>query len=142
MYLNQSRYNIMVCNRRPVNSLYLVIIKYECDEKRSNCIRQELIREFDGIENDSIPTIEVHSRPSQIIFNHIHNGLFGLSLDEHLWTLYDNENKKYIYTNDNKHYSEHFVEMINDLRIIFIALINCLRERNDVDLLNIFNNEI
>ncbi|CAF2797788.1 unnamed protein product [Rotaria sp. Silwood2] len=71
MYLNQSRYNIMVCNRRPVNSLYLVIIKYECDEKRSNCIRQELIREFDGIENDSIPTIEVHSRPSQIIFNHI-----------------------------------------------------------------------
>ncbi|CAF5102836.1 unnamed protein product, partial [Rotaria sp. Silwood1] len=63
--------NIKFSDHRPVSGLYLVIIKYECDEKRSNRIREELIHEFDRIENESIPTIEVHPRPPQIIFNHI-----------------------------------------------------------------------
>ncbi|CAF4539441.1 unnamed protein product, partial [Rotaria sp. Silwood2] len=223
--------NIKFSDHRPVSGLYLVVIKYECDEKRSNRIREELIRESDRIENDSIPTIEVHPRPPQIIFNHIRyldkpnysltinnigectcictiipssistsfqcltftpnppytinikqeqhvnisfeaktnikqisdililhvengadtfitlditldKGPFGLSLEEYSCTLYDNENKKYIFTNDNRSNSEHIIEMINDPPIIYIALIDCLRERNDIDLLYIFNNEI
>ncbi|CAF1229400.1 unnamed protein product [Rotaria sordida] len=223
--------NIKFSDHRPVSGLYLVVIKYECDEKLSNRIREELIRESDRIENELIPAIEVNPRPPQIIFNHIRyldkpnysliiknigectcvctivpssistsfqyltfspnppytininqeqhinisfdaktnikqisdililhvengadtfitlditldNGPFSLSLDEYPSTFYDNENKKYIYTNDNKFHSEHIIEMINDPPIIFISLIDCLRERNDVNLLFIFNNDI
>ncbi|CAF4702795.1 unnamed protein product, partial [Rotaria magnacalcarata] len=50
--------NIKFSDHRPVSGLYLVAIKYQCDEKRSNRIREELIREFDRAENESIPTIE------------------------------------------------------------------------------------
>ncbi|CAF3893915.1 unnamed protein product [Rotaria sp. Silwood1] len=231
MYYSSST-NIKFSDHRPVSGLYLVVIKYSCDEKRSNRIREELIRESDRIENESIPTIEVYPRPPQIIFNHIRyldkpnylltiknigectcictiipssistsfqcltftpnppytinikqeqhinisfeakinikqisdifilhvengadtfitlditldKGPFGLSLDEYPCTLYDNENKKYIYTdNYNKSSKEHIIEMINDPPIIFISLIDCLRERNDINLLNIFNSEI
>ncbi|CAF3930725.1 unnamed protein product [Rotaria sp. Silwood1] len=63
--------NIKFSDHRPVSGLYLVVTKYEYDEKRSNRIRDELIREFDRIENESMPTIKVHPRPPQIIFNHI-----------------------------------------------------------------------
>ncbi|CAM4751348.1 unnamed protein product [Rotaria magnacalcarata] len=222
--------NIKFSDHRPVSGLYLVAIKYQCDEKRSNRIREELIREFDRAENESIPTIEVHPRPPQIIFNNVRyldkptypltiknigecsctctivpssisssfhcltftpntpyainvkqqqhvnigfnaktnlrqisdiiilhvekgadtfitldvtldKGPFCLSLDDHPITLYNNETKKYIYSNDRKPDSEHIVEMINDPPIVYISLIDCLRERNDVDLLNIFNSD-
>jgi phosphatidylinositol-bisphosphatase len=222
--------NIKFSDHRPVSGLYLVVIKHECDEKRSNRIREELIREFDRLENDSIPTIEVHPRPPEIIFNHIRyldkpnylitiknigecpckceivpsqisssfqdltftpsspyiinikqqqnvtisfnaktniqqiseililhvengadtfitldisfdKGPFGLALEEYPSTFYDNENKKYIYSIDNSNHSEHVVEMINDPPVLFISLIDCLEQRKDINLLNIFNNE-
>jgi phosphatidylinositol-bisphosphatase len=222
--------SIKFSDHRPVSGLYLVVIKYECDENRSNRIREELIREFDRLENDSIPTIEVYPRPPEIQFHHIRyldkpnyplkikntgecpcictisptsispsfqyltftpnppytidvkqeqyvnisfdakihvksiseililhvengadtfitlditfdKGPFGLSLNEYPPTLFDNENKKYIYSNETKSQSEHIVEMINDPPILYIALIDCLKERHDIDLLYIFNNE-
>jgi len=222
--------DIKFSDHRPVSGLYLVVIKYECDEKRSNRIREELIRESDRLENDSIPTIEVTPRPPEIKFSHIRyldkpnyhliiknisecpcictispssispsfqyltftpnppytidikqeqhvnisfnpknyfkqiseililhvengadtfitlditfdKGPFGLSLNEYPPTLFDNENKKYIYSIETKSQSEHIVEMINDPPILYIALIDCLKERHDIDLLNIFNNE-
>jgi hypothetical protein len=222
--------DIKFSDHRPVSGLYLVVIKYECDEKRSNRIREELIREFDRLENDSIPTIEVTPRPPEIIFNHIRyldkpnyslliknigecpcvckivpssisasfqyltfspnppytlnikqhqhvnisfdakvnvkqiseililhvengadtfitlditfdKGPFGLALEEFPSTYFDNENKKYIYSIENKDHSEHIVEMINDPPLLYITLIDNLEERKDVNLLNIFNNE-
>ena len=224
--------NIRFSDHRPVSGLYLVVIKYECDEKRSNRIREELIREFDRLENDSIPTIEVNPRPPEIIFNHIRyldkpnysltikntgdfpcickivpstispsfqyltftpnppytinikqeqhvnisfdakinvksiseililhvengadtfitlditfdKGPFGLTLEEFPSVYFNNETKKYIYSNENKNHSEqHIVEMINDPPLLYITLIDNLEERKDIGLLNIFNNEI
>jgi phosphatidylinositol-bisphosphatase len=222
--------NIKFSDHRPVSGLYLVVIKYKCDENRSSRIREELIREFDRLENESIPTIEVKPRPPEIKFSHIRyldkpnyplliknvgecpcicsilpspispsyqyltftpnapytinvkqeqhvnisldaktdskpiseililhvengadtfitldvtfdKGPFGLSLDEYPPTLYDNKNKKYIYSIENKSHSENIVEMINDPPILYIALIDCLEERKDINLLYIFNNE-
>ena len=224
--------NIKFSDHRPVSGLYSVVIKYECDEKRSSRIREELIREFDRLENDAIPTIEVHPRPPEILFNHIRyldkptysltikntgecpclctispssispsfqcltfspnppyainikqhqhvnisfdaklnvksiseililhvengadtfitlditfdNGPFGLSLNEYPPTFYDNQNHKYIFSVENKsQLEEHIVEMINDPPILYIALIDCLKERQDLKLLSIFDNEI
>ncbi|CAF0889558.1 unnamed protein product [Adineta steineri] len=222
--------NIKFSDHRPVSGLYSVVIKYECDEKRSSRIREELIREFDRLENDSIPTIEVEPRPPEIKFNHIRyldkptytlkiknigecsclcsispssispsfqcltftpnqpytinvkqeqyvninfnakfnvhsiseililhvengadtfitldvtfdHGPFGLALNEYPSTFYDRENKKYIYTIENKFQSEHIVEMINDPPILYISLIDCLKERDDLNLISIFNND-
>jgi phosphatidylinositol-bisphosphatase len=222
--------DIKFSDHRPVSGLYLVVIKYECDEKRSSRIREELIREFDRLENDSIPTIEVDPRPPEIKFTHIRyldkpnyilkiknigecpcictispsslspsfhyltfnpnapytinpkqeqhvnisfnaktsvksiseililhvengadtfitlditfdKGPFGLALEDYPPTYYDNENQKYIYSTEKKSSSEHIIEMVNDPPILYIALIDCLKERNDLDFLKIFNNE-
>ena len=223
--------DIRFSDHRPVSGLYLVVIKYECDEKRSSRIREELIREFDRLENDSIPTIEVNPRPPEIQFTHIRyldkpnypltirnvgeclcvctivpssiassfqsllftpnppytihpkqeqrltisynakgniktiseililhvekgadtfitlditfdKGPFGLALADHPATYYDNENKKYISFPDKKPHSEQIVEMINDPPMLYIALIDCLKDRNDLDLRKIFDNEV
>jgi hypothetical protein len=222
--------NIKFSDHRPVSGLYLVVIKYECDERRSSRIREELIREFDRLENDSIPTIEVNPRPPEIKFTHIRyldkpnytltiknigecsclctispsfispsfqsltftpnmpytinikeeqyvnisynaktniqpiseililhvengadtfitlditfdKGPFGLSLEEFPTTYYNSENKKYIYSIENKSQSEHIIDMPNDPPILYIALIECLEKRKDINLLYIFNNE-
>ena len=242
---------IRFSDHRAVSGLYLTAIKYSCDIKHSNRIREELNREFDREENDSIPTIEVRPRPPQIIFNniryldkvsysltikntgecsctcticpssmfeptrpiktkqlsdepffdcltfnpnspytieigkeqhidisfqmksrytwlfgkqlneililHIENGAdtfitlditldmgpFGLSFDQFPSTLYDSEKKQYIYTRPNQNLpSERIIEMKNDPPALYISLIDCLKERNDINLLNIFNNEI
>ncbi|CAF0800932.1 unnamed protein product [Didymodactylos carnosus] len=63
--------SVKFSDHRPVSSLFLATIKYQCDEKRSNEIREQLIREFDREENDAIPTIDVHPRPPEIKFDHI-----------------------------------------------------------------------
>ncbi|CAF0747756.1 unnamed protein product [Didymodactylos carnosus] len=55
-------------DHRPVSSLFLSSIKYLYDEKRSNSIREQLIREFDREENDAIPTIDVYPRPPEVKF--------------------------------------------------------------------------
>jgi hypothetical protein len=241
---------IKFSDHRPVSGLYLVAIKYQCDEKRSNRIREELIREFDREENDSIPTIEVHPRPPAILFHnvryldkstyrlsikntgeclctcaicpssmfeptrpiktkqlsdepffdcltftpnspytlkpgqkqhidiifqmksryswvfgkqlneililHVENGAdafitlditfdmgpFGLSFNQFPPTLYDSENKQYIYATNKNVASERIVEMKNDPPALYISLIDCLKERNDINLLNVFNNEV
>ena len=221
--------DIKFSDHRPVSGLYQVVIKYECDEKRSSRIREELIREFDRLENDSIPTIEVNPRPPEIQFTHIRyldkpnypltiknigeclcictiapssmassfqslsftpnppytihpkqeqhltitynakgnmktiseililhvekgadtfitldvafdKGPFSLALEDHPPTYYDNEAKKYIFSSEKK--SEHIVEMVNDPPVLYIALIDCLKDRNDLDFRKIFNNEI
>lgn len=223
--------DIRFSDHRPVSGLYLVVIKYECDEKLSNRVREEIIRESDRLENDSIPIIEVTPRPPEIKFTHIRyldkpnyplkiknigectcrctispsilspsfdfltftpnlpydihpkqeqhvnisfdarksiepiseililhvengadtfitldvtfdKGPFGLPLNEHPITYYDNEKKKYIYSSiENNSQSEHISKMINDPPIVFIALLDSLIERNDIDLLYIFNSE-
>jgi hypothetical protein len=222
--------DIKFSDHRPVSGLYLVVIKHEHDEKRSSQIRDELIRDFDRLENGSIPTIEVQPRPPEIKFTHIRyldkpnypltitntgtcpcictispscispsfecltftpnmpytinvgqeqhvnisfdakintkliseililhvengadtfitldiafdQGPFGLALEDYPPTFYDNEKKKYIYSNETKFQSEHIIEMINDPPIVYLALIDCLQERKDLDLLQIFNNE-
>jgi phosphatidylinositol-bisphosphatase len=241
---------IKFSDHRPVSGLYLVAIKYECDEKRLNHIREESIRQFDREENDSIPTIDVHPRPPAIVFNniryldkvsyslsiknigecpctcticpssmfqptapkkmkqsseepffdcliftpnspyfieigeeqhidisfqmksqyswlfgkqlneililHVENGAdtfitlditldmgpFGLSLNQFPTSIYDTEIKQYIYSPDSKITSERFVEMKNDPPVLYILLIDCLKERRDINLLNIFNSEI
>ena len=217
--------DIRFSDHRPVSGLYLVVIKYESDEKSSSRIREELIRQFDKLENNSIPTIEVDPRPPQIQFSHVRyldkrnytllikntgdcpctctikpdfnyltitpnapytinvrqqqhvnityeakgiikpiseililhvengadafitlditfdKGPFGLKLEEYPSTYYDNENKKYIYSIENQFSSEHIVEMTKDPPILYIALIDCLKDRQDLDLLKIFNNE-
>jgi hypothetical protein len=241
---------IKFSDHRPVSALYLVAIKYECDEKRSICIREELIRQFDREENDSIPTIDVRPRPPAILFNniryldkvsyslviknigeclctcticpssmfqptrpikskqvseepffdcltitpnppysleigeeqnivisfqmksyyswlfgrqlneililHVENGAdtfitlditldmgpFGLSFNQFPSPIYDTEIQQYIYSPNTKLISQRFVEMKNDPPALYILLIDCLKERNDINLLNIFNNEV
>ena len=221
---------IKFSDHRPVSGLYRVTVKYACDVQRSSRIREELIREFDRLENDSIPMIEVSPRPPEIVFNHVRyldrpnytlkiknlgecpcqctivpttlsaafnsltftpsppytievkqeqhinvgfhakktlkqlsdililhvengadtfitldvtfdQGPFGLSLDQYPPTLFDREKKEYVYTAGEKHPSEHFVEMVNDPPIVYIALIDALKDRNDVDLLTIFDSD-
>ncbi|UJR15004.1 hypothetical protein I4U23_001981 [Adineta vaga] len=221
---------IRFSDHRPVSGLYTVLIKYECDEKRSNQIRDELNREFDRLENDSIPTIDVHPRPPEILFTNVryldkpsypltikntgecvcsctispsaispsfqslifsppppylinikeqqrvnisfdarlrvksiseililhvengadtfitlditfNNGPFGLALNEYSPTFYDNESKKYIYSIKEPSNSESITEMINDPPVLYIALIDTLKERSDLNLLYIFSNE-
>ena len=242
---------IKFSDHRPVSGLYLVAIKYECDEKRLNRIREELIRAIDREENDSIPTIEVRPRPPAIVFNHIRYldkvgysfiiknigeclctcsicpssmfeptrpikmkqlseepffdclkftpnspyiieigqeqhvdisfqmksryswffgtqlneililhvengadtfitldvtldmGPFGLSFDQFPPTLYDSDTKQYIYSINNKNTTpERIVEIKNDPPALYISLIECLKERNDINLFNIFNSEV
>ena len=222
--------NIKFSDHRPVSGLYLVAIKHECDQKVSSRIREELIRESDRMENDSIPIIEVYPRPPEIIFNHIRYldrpnypllikntgecpcvctivptaisesfqsltftpsppysiamkdeervnisfnsrqyrkkiseililhvengadtfitldvtcdpGPFGLALDKYPPTLYDREKKEYVYSTKEKDVSEKIVEMQNDPPTLFIALIDCLKERQDIDLLSIFSSD-
>jgi hypothetical protein len=240
---------IRFSDHRPVSGLYLVNIKYECDDKRSNRIREELIRQFDREENDSIPTIEVRPRPPAIMFNniryldkvnysivikntgecpctcsicpssifeptrpiktkqlnevpffdcltltpnspymintgeeqhieisfqmksryswlfskqineiiilHVENGAdtfitldltldmgpFGLSFDQFPPSLYDGIKKQYIYSINEKIAREHIIEMKKDPPALYISLIDCLKERNDLNLLTIFNSE-
>ena len=212
--------DIKFSDHRPVSGLYSVVIKYQCDEERSNRIREELMNNFDRTEHDSIPTIEIYPRPPQIVFNclryldkpnyviiiknigectcictilpssmstsfqcltftpnppytintkqeqhvnisfdtkinfqqisdiiilRIENGAdtfitldvtldqgpFGVSLDEYPTAYYDNKSPM-----------EHITEMINDPPILYIALIDCLNERLDMNILNIFNDEV
>ncbi|UJR31669.1 hypothetical protein I4U23_019150 [Adineta vaga] len=241
---------IRFSDHRPVSGLYRVGIKYECDEKRLNRLRDQLIREIDREENDSIPTIEVFPRPPAIVFEnvryldkmtyslliknigecschcticpsamfeptrpintkqltdepffdcltftpssshtidngkeqhinitfqmksryswlfgkqlneililHVENGAdtfitldmtldmgpFGLSFDQFPTTLYDKETKQYIYSLNHSTNSEHILEMKNDPPALYISLIECLKERHDIHLLNIFSNEV
>ncbi|CAF4773302.1 unnamed protein product [Rotaria sp. Silwood1] len=241
---------IRFSDHRPVSGLYSVAIKYKYDDEKLNRIRDELIREFDREENDSIPTIDIHPRPPAIIFNnvryldkvnyslliknigecpctfsiypssafeptrpikikelndepffdcliftpnppyilqinekqhidisfqmksqyswlfgkqlneililHVENGAdtfitlditldmgpFGLSFNQFPLTLYDSERKQYIYSIDKKKSNERIIEMKNDPPSLYISLIDCLKERNDINLFNIFNNDI
>ncbi|CAF1423415.1 unnamed protein product [Adineta steineri] len=241
---------IRFSDHRPVSGLYQVAIKSECDEKRLNRIREELIRELDREENDSIPTIEVRPRPPAIVFDniryldkvtyslliknigecpctcgiypsamfeptrpikskrifedpffncltftpnspytieigkqqsidisfqmksqnswvlgkqlneililHVENGAdtfitaditvdmgpFGLSFEQFPPTLYDSEKKQYVYAINDKTTSERIFEMKNDPPALYISLIDCLKDRNDINLLNIFNTEV
>ncbi|CAF4426076.1 unnamed protein product, partial [Adineta steineri] len=73
-----------------------------------------------------------------VTFDH---GPFGLALTEYPSTFYDRETKKYIYTIKNKFQSEHIVEMIIDPPILYISLVDCLKERDDLNLISIFNND-
>ncbi|CAF0804623.1 unnamed protein product [Rotaria sordida] len=241
---------IRFSDHRPVSGLYLVAIKYKYDDKCLNRIREELIREFDREENDSIPTIDVYPRPPAILFNniryldkvsyslliknigecsctfsiysssafeptrpikvkqlsdepffdcltftpnppyilqineeqhidisfqmksqyswlfgkqlneililHVENGAdtfitlditldmgpFGLSFNQFPPTLFDSEKRQYIYSIDKNTSSERIIEMKNDPPALYISLIDCLKERNDLNLLNIFNSDI
>ncbi|CAF1647463.1 unnamed protein product [Adineta ricciae] len=221
---------IRFSDHRPVSGLYAVTIKYACDEKRSNQIREELNRMSDRFENEAIPTIDVHPRPPEIKFTNVRyldkpsypltikntgecvcsctiqpsslspsfqyvicspappyvidvkgeqhvnisfnarlrkesiseililhvengadkfitlditfdNGPFGLALNEYPPTFYDNDTKKYIYSIEKPATSEHIVEMINDPPILYIALIETLKDRSDLNMLQIFSNE-
>lgn len=224
--------DIKFSDHRPVSGLYQVVIKYQCDEKQSSRIRDELIREFDRLENDAIPTIEVDPRPPEIQFSHIRyldkpnypltiknvgeypcvctiepssiaasfqsltftppppytihpkeqqhltisynakgniktiseililrvekgadtfitldvtfdKGPFGLALEDHPSTYYDNETKKYLFYPEKKSLqSEHVVQMISDPPVLYIALIDSLKDRNDLDFRKIFNNDV
>jgi hypothetical protein len=241
---------IRFSDHRPVSGLYLVAIKYECDETRLNRIREELIRQFDREENDSIPTIRVDPRAPAIIFNniryldrvnyqlsiknigecpctcticpssmfeptrpinkkqssdepffdclsftpnspyfleiddeqhidisfqmksqyswlfgkqineililHIENGAdtfitldltldmgpFGLSLNQFPSATYDKDLQQYAYVSDLTKNPERFIEMKNDPPALYILLIDCLKERTDIDVLTIFNSDI
>jgi hypothetical protein len=244
---------IRFSDHRPVSGLYLVAIKYEYDEKCLTRIRDELIRQFDREENDSIPTIDVRPHPPAIVFEniryldkasyslsikntgecpctcticpssifeptrsiktkqlseefeepffdcltftpnppyfleigeeqhidisfkmksryswvfgkqlneililHIENGAdtfitlditldmgpFGLSFNQFPPPIYDTEKKQYIYSPNTAITSERFIEMKNDPPALYILLIDCLKERNDINLLNIFNSEV
>ena len=217
--------DIRFSDHRPVSGLYRVVIKYECDVKSSNRIRDELIRQFDRLENEAIPTIELEPRPPQIYFPHLRyldrrtfslfiknvgeypaickfspmfdyltfspsppyvlnvkqeqhvtisyeakgnmkpiseililqvengadafitldmtfdKGPFGLNLDQYPATYYDNDKKQYIYSIEPQLPSEHIVEAKTDPPVVYIALIDCLNQRDDFNLLNIFNNE-
>ena len=241
---------IKFSDHRPVSGLFLVTIKYNYDEVRSNRVRDELMRELDREENDSIPTIEIRPHPPAIVFNnvryldkvkyslvvknmgecsckfaiypsstfeainsnnmkdlsdepffncltftpnppysieigeeqhidigfqmksqyswlfgkqlneililHIENGAdtfitlditldmgpFGLSFNQFPSTLYDSETKRYIYAMNTELISERILEMKNDPPSLYISLIDCLKERNDINLLNIFSSEI
>ena len=222
--------NIKFSDHRPVSGLYLVAIKYECDQKVSTRIREELIRESDRMENDAIPTIEVYPRPPEIVFKHIRyldrpnypllikntgecpcvctivptsisesfqsltftpsppysiamkgeqrvnisfnsrqyrkqvseililhvengadafitldvhcdQGPFGLALDQFPPTLYDREKKEYVQLLKDKNLSEQIIEMKNDPPTLFIALVDALKERHDIDLLSIFSSD-
>jgi hypothetical protein len=69
-------------------------------------------------------------------------GPFGLSFDQFPSTLYDSDKKQYIYSIDKTASSERIVEMKNDPPALYISLIECLKERNDINLFNIFNSEV
>lgn len=237
---------IRFSDHRPVSGLYLIAVKYQLDEKLTNRIRDELIRQIDREDNDSIPTIRVHPRAPAIAFNniryldkvnyeitiknigecpcscficpssmfepnrpiktkqlseepffdclsftpnspyfleigdeqqidisfqmksqytwlfgkkineililHVDNGAdtfitldltldmgpFGLSFDQFPPTTYDSETKQYVYAS----HSEHLLEMKNDPPTLYILLIDCLKERQHLDILTIFNSEV
>ncbi|CAF1418116.1 unnamed protein product [Adineta ricciae] len=241
---------IQFSDHRPVSGLYNVRIKYQCNEERLNQIRDELIRQIDREENDSIPTIEVRPRPPAILFEnvkyldkmtysilikntgeyschcilcpssmfeptrpintkqltdepvfdclsfvpsssftidvgkqqhmeisfqmksryswffgkkiseililHVENGAdtfitlditldmgpFGLLFDQFPMTLYDKDKKQYIYSIDQSTDAINVLEMKNDPPALYICLIDNLKERNDIQLLNIFSNEV
>ena len=238
---------IRFSDHRPVSGLYSVMMKFERDEKCSNRIRDELIRQMDREENDSIPTIEVHPRAPAIVFEnlryldklsyvltiknvgecsctftlcppslfrptnpikgkqtseepffdcllltpnppyslepkeeqaiqigfkmkseyawlfgkqlneililHVENGAdtfitlditldmgpFGLGFNQFPPTLYDSKSKQYVYSVVQ---NADLVEMKNDPPALYIALVECLKARQDINLLQVFNNEV
>lgn len=241
---------IRFSDHRPVSGLYSIAVKYQIDEKRISRIREELIRQIDREENDSIPTIRVLPRAPAIAFNNIRYldkvnyqisvknvgeclcsfiicpssvfqpnrpvnmkqsseepffdclsftpnspyfleindeqeidisfqmksqytwffgkqineililhvdhgadtfitldltldmGPFGLSFDQFPPTTYDSELKKYVHSPaPTTRHSEHIVEMKNDPPALYILLIDCLKERHDLDILTIFNGD-
>ncbi|CAF3342970.1 unnamed protein product [Rotaria socialis] len=69
-------------------------------------------------------------------------GPFGLAFDQFPPTLFDSEKRQYIYFTDPKDVCERVVETKNDPPALYISLIECLKERNDLDLLSVFNGEI
>jgi hypothetical protein len=224
----RSATNIRFSDHRPVSGLYRVAIKYQYNIQRLNRIRDELIREFDRLENDSIPVIEVYPRPPEIHFDrvryfdqptysltiknigecschcsivptsissdvfqltpnspltieskreqsvqlrlnhrhaltsineililHVENGAdtfitfdvtfdrgpFGLALDQYSSSYYNKETKEYVYVIDEKNIPANMIEMKNDPPVLFIALIDCLKQRDDIDFLAIFSND-
>lgn len=221
---------IRFSDHRPVSGLYRVAMKYKCDTERSNRIREELLREFDRMANEAIPTIEVTPRPPEIVFHRLRyldrpnyplliknigececvcrivpasksdsfqaidftpsqpykipvkeeqrinvsfktekwrepisdililhvemgadtfitldvtfdQGPFGLELDKLPVSRFDRSKNEYIYSIDDKTVSENIVEMKNDPPVLYIALMDTVRERQDLDLFTIFNNE-
>ena len=239
--------NIRFSDHRPVSGLYSVAMKFERDEKSASRIRDDLIRQMDREENDSIPTIEVHPRAPAIVFDnlryldkmsysltiknvgecpcsfilcppslfrpmnptkgkqtseepffeclsltpnppyylepkgeqtihisfkmkteyawlfgtqlneililHVENGAdtfitlditldmgpFGLAFNQFPPTLYDSRSKQYVYSLVQK---SELLEMKNDPPALYIALIECLKARQDINLLQVFNNDV
>ena len=243
---------IRFSDHRPVSGFYLISIKYQCDEKRLNALKEKLIRDLDREDNDSIPTIKVEPRVPAIVFHniryldqmnytltiknigecsctcticpsamfkpnqpinvkqlvdepffdclnftpnspyfletndeqsidisfqmksryawlfgkqineililHVENGAdtfitlditldmgpFGLSLSQLPSPLYNTESKQYIYSSETSPPSSHgnCIEMKNDPPALYILLIDTLKIRDDLNVLNIFNNDI
>ncbi|CAF4551721.1 unnamed protein product [Rotaria sp. Silwood2] len=93
---------------------------------------------------------------NEILILHVENGAdtfitlditldmepFGLSFNQFPPTLYDSEKRQYIYAIDRNKSCERIVEMKNDPPALYISLIDCLKERNDINLLNIFNSDV
>ena len=240
---------IRFSDHRPVSGLYRVMMKYARDEKAARHIREELIRQIDREDNDSIPTIDVRPRPPAIAFHnvryldkmnysivirntgecpclcsicpsstfeptrsidlkpmfkepffdcltltpnppysidcgqemtihicfemkseyawrfgskvneililHVDNGAdtfitldidldmgpFGLSFSQLPPTLYDRETKRYFFPEQPAHPNDNLVEMKNDPPALYISLIECLKDRRDLDLMAIFSND-
>lgn len=66
-------------------------------------------------------------------------GPFGLAFSQFPPTLYDSEKKQYAYS---VHSADHLIEMKNDPPTLYLALIECLKTRQDLNLFQIFNSEI